>query len=811
MDRLASNVQHAVRHIRRHPGRHAAIVVTLAIAIGATTAVYSLFNAVVLRPLPFEHARRLVWIRSVHPEHAEGPFSLPEFLDYRQQAESLDALVAYTTWGATLTARGYAERLEGMRLSADAFTVLGVRPYRGRLLEPSDDQPGAPRVAVLGHDVWRRRFGADDAIVGQTLTLNGDIHVVVGVLPRLFPLPDRDIDIVVPLAPDADPLRGKRQSSVLRFIGRLKPGIEPSAAAHELAGIAARLRQRFPVEYASKIGVRVTPLQEELVGSTRNALTLILAAIVLVLGIACANVANLLLVGSVERRREIAVRIALGAGRATIIGQLLTESALSALGGGLCGMLVSFAALRGVARLALPGVAGVSEPSLGGRVLAFTFFVTLAVALLCGISPAVQAVRLGSGENLLATRASSSSARQKRLRRRLIVAQLAFTVVLLVGSALVTDSLIRLQRVEPGFSPKNVFVARVSLPPSGYARPEQLARFYDRLEERLLRLPGVKGAGIISVAPLSGRRVTTEFTVDGHPPLAPGEMLEAQFRLISPGYLDAVGTRVLLGRHVRETDRGDAPSVALVSQALADRFLGAAPVGQRLLLSDTDAGPRPVEVVGVVQNVKHSALDAAPSYDVYLPWAQARVDYVPFLRNFQFWAVRSAGDPLMLREPFRKELDGIDPSAAAAQGRSLQQYLDSSLAPRRLGTALMGAFALAALGLALVGLYAVMAYEVSQQTREIGIRVALGALPADVYRLVRNRVLSMIVPGVFLGLVASLLGGRAIGSILFGVRPYEPTVLFGVSVAVVAVGLGAAYGPSRRAATVDPVVALRVD
>jgi putative ABC transport system permease protein len=810
MDVFAGVLRRSLRRARARPGASVVIVLILGLAIGASTAIFSVLSAVVLRPLPGAHARRLVWIAAVRPDGTDGLFSLPELLDYREQVRSLDRLVAYASWNANLTGRGHAERLQGLRLSADAFEAMGVPPARGRLLVPADDLAGAPRVVVLGHGLWQRRFGGSEGIMGQALRLNGEAYQVVGVLPATFLLPQGEIDVVVPLAAQQDPSRAVRGSaSFLRFVGRLAPGTEAEAADRELDGIAGQLRDRFPVEYARKRGVRLGPLQDELVGDSRQILFLTFAAVLLVLCVACANVVNLLLARVVERRREIAVRVALGAGWRDVLRELLVEGTVYALAGGVLGALVAASGVRALVRAAPAGIARLPEAAVDGGMLAFALVLTLGVALVAGMAPARQAFRLGGAENLLATRGPLGSTGQQQLRRHLVVAQIAVAMVLLMGSALVTSSLARLQRVDPGFSTREVFVARVSLPRATYRRPADLMLFYDRFLDRVARLPGVQAAGTVSIAPLSGSAATTQFTIEGRPPLAPGEAPDVQFRLVSPGYFEAVGIPLLRGRSLLEADRENAPPVALVNESLARRFLGPEPVGLRLLLADNSKGPRPVEVVGVVGNVKQRALDAAPTNDVYLPWGQAHPEHVAFLTNYQFWALRTAGNPLALSEPFRRELAAVDPEAAASQPRTLQQYVDATLEARRFSVLLMGAFALTALVLAIVGLYAVMAYAVSQQTREIGVRIAVGARGRDIQRLVLGQAMDLAGRGVALGAALSLLGRKAMESLLFATSASDPRFLVGVAAAVVAVALAASYLPAARASRVDPIVTLR--
>lgn len=731
------DLRYALRQCRKQPGFASAVVCTLALTIGANTTMFSMVNAVLLRALPFGDPERLVWIASVRPDNPSAPFSLPEFMDYRDQTRTLAGIAAYANWSASMAGEGVTERLQGARMSANSFDVLGVSPAAGRLLQEADDRPDAPHVAVVSYRLWQRQFGGAKDAVGRNVRINGESFVIVGVLPAPFPLPLRDVDVVAPLVPDRDPARHLRNSTnFLRVFGRLGPGVTSDQAQQELTSICRSLRSQFPLEYARKDGVRTTSLRDALVGDDRPMMLLLLASVVVVLGTALANLLCLVLVRANERRAEMSIRIAMGASRSHLIRQLVAEAlVLTVVGGGLGCALAAWATST-VVVWAPASIPRVSEVAFDWRALAFAAGLTLAATVLLSVAPIGAALRTRAHDALrLASRGALGDRWNHHVRNVLVVGEISAALVLLLATTLLVQGLLRLQRVHPGFRPDAVFQARVSLSPT-YRSPEDLARFYERLSERLLTSPGIRDVGLISSAPMSGLLATVPFAVAGQPPRTEREAPTANLRVISPGYLAAVTTRLLRGRSFSERDGSGAPAVALVSEALAAKFLARDGFGQQLLIDDNNTGPRPVEVVGVVENVRQAALDGPPTLDVYIPLRQIHPDGVGFLRNNQFWMVKTDTDPAAFRVRFLAELRAVDPDAAISSTGTMCQYLEAWLAPRRFSLTLFVAFSLTAVLLAVSGLYGLVSYTVSQRRREIGLRMAIGATERDVHRLI---------------------------------------------------------------------------
>ncbi len=809
MDAFWLDLRVALRQCRRRPGFVLTVVSTLALTIGATIAVFAAVNAVLLRALPFAAPRRLVWITSVRPDLAAAPFSLPEYMDYRQQARSLTGIAAYANWSASMEAKGVMERFQGARMSANVFDVLGVVPTTGRLLRDSDDRADAAPVAVVSYRLWQRLFGGAPEAIGRSVRINGESYVLAGVLPRQFPLPLRDVDVVVPLVPDRDPYRHARSSTnFLRFIGRLKPGVSSEEAQAELTSICLSLRRQFPVEYARKDAVHAASLQDALVGDHRRPMFLLFASVVIVLGAALANLLCLLLVRTGERSAELSVRVALGASRSHLIRQLSLEALLlTSVGGGLGCVLAAWAGKAALA-LAPASLPRTDEVSVDGPFLLFALGLTAAAAILFAIVPMGAVFRARAGAPFpMASRGAVGDRRDRGLRNTLVVAEISAALVLLIATVLLVQSLLRLQRVPLGFRTEGVFQARITLPPA-YRSPEDLARFSEQFASRLSSLPGAREVGLISVAPLSGLLYAVPFSVAGQPPPTERDMSSANLRAITPGYLAAAGTRLVRGRSFSETDKADTPAVALVSEALARRFLAGEPVGQRLLIDDNTTGPRPVEIVGVVENVAQTALDGPPSLDVYIPLPQIHPEGVSFHRNNQFWMIRTRTDPGGFRVPFLRELRAADPDAAISSTGTMGQYLDAWLAPRRFSLGLFVAFSATVVLLALSGLYGLISYTVSQRRREIAVRMAVGATPRDVQRLILRQAARLTIAGAALGLGIA----AAARPLLAGMVEVESAgfpVWVATTGALVAVVTLAGWLPARRAARVEPSAALR--
>jgi len=811
MDALFRDLGHALRQCRREPGFASAVVCTLALAIGANTAMFSVVHAVVMRALPFADPERLVWIESVRPDNPRAPFSLPEFMDYQDRTRTLRGIAAFANWSASLAGEGVTERLQGARLSAGAFDVLGVRPAAGRLLQQADDRPDASRVVVVSYRLWQRQLGGAPDAIGRVVRINGESFVIVGVLPAQFPLPLRDIDVVTPLVPESDPARHLRSSvNFLRVFGRLADGVTSAQAQQELTSICRALRQQFPVEYARKDAVRAIPLRDAIVGDDRPTLLLLLGSVAVVLATALANLVCLVLVRASERGAGVSIRIAMGASAPQLIRPLVVEAAvLAVLGGGL-GCLVAAGAVSTIVVWAPSSMARLGEVAFDGRTLAFAVGLTLAATLLLSAGPVGAALRLrGRAALRVSSRGSVGDRWNHQVRNALVVGEISAALVLLLATTLLVQALLRLQRVDPGFRPDHVFQARVSLPPA-YRSPRDLARFQESLSQRLLALPGVREAGLISVAPMSGLLAAVPFTVVGQPPRTERERTAANLRVITPGYLAAVGTRLVRGRSFSERDESGAPAVALVSQALAQGFLHPDRLGQQLLIDDNNTGPRPVEVVGVVENVRQAALDGPPTLDIYLPLRQVHPDGIGFLRQNQFWMVQTQTDPAAFRPQFLAELRALDPDAAVSSTGPMRQYLEAWLAPRRLSLALFVAFSATAVLLAVSGLYGLVSYTVSHRRREIGLRMAIGASERDVQRLVLGQAARLGVVGASIGLGAAL-AARPLVSRMAHEAALDPVTAAATTAVLLAVATAAGWLPARRAARTDPTLALRAD
>jgi predicted permease len=812
----------ALRHHRRQPAFALTVICTLAFTVGATSAVFSIVNTVLVRELPFAAPDRLVYVASVRSDNPAAPFTLPEFMDYRSRTRTLAGLAAYANWSASLAGDGITERFTGLRMSANVFDVLGARPAAGRVLNDGDDRPDAPRVVMLSYRLWQQRYGGAADVVGRSVRINSEPFTIVGILPAQFPLPLRDIDVVTPLVPEGDPLRHLRNSvNFLRFIGRLTPGVDTLQAQAELTAICGSLRQQFPVEYARKGGVSVTKLHDAIVGGFRQPMFLLLGAVMVVLAAALANLASLSLVRAHGRTSELSMRIALGASRWHLVRQLTVEALMLAAIGAALGWALAVQAIAAAALWAPPSVPRLGEASVDRTVLAFVTALTVVVTAL--LAAASLGARWAAQGNTLkpASHGAVSDRWSHRVRNIMVIAEISAALVLLLATIVLTKNLFDLQDLDTGFDPDGVFQARVSIPPT-YRSPDDLARFYDRLTEQLAATPGARKIGVISVAPLSGLLATVPFTAGDQSPADP-DRPSANLRVISPGYLQAVGTRMRHGRSFTETDRSNSPRVALVSAALADRFFSSGAIGRRLLINDNNEGPRPVEIVGVVENVSHTALDQPPGLDIYIPLRQIHPDNVSMLRNNQFWVISTRGprgadpagstaqagtDPEALRAPFLAHLRAIDPDAAVSSTGTMRQYLDLWLRPRRFNLGLFGAFALTAVLLAISGLYGLVSYAVSQRTREIGLRMAIGASQRDVQRMILGQAARLGIGGAVMGLGLALIVRSVTTSMIEGVW-IDLRLVAATAALLIAVVLMAAWLPARRASRIDPTRVLR--
>ena len=799
----------AIRQFRRQPGFALAVIATLALATGASIAVFSVVNAVLFRALPFQDPEQLVWITSSRPDNPAAPFSLPEFMDYRARTRTLSGLAAYIYWRANFTGTGKNEGFQGARISANAFKLLGTRPVVGRLLRDSDDLPNAPRVVVLSYQLWQRRFSGAVRVVGSSIRLNGDSFVVVGVVPPHFPLPLRDVEVFTPLVPDLDRYRYVRSSTnFLRFIGRLSPRVSRTEAQAELITICDSLRQQFPIEYARKRAVRTIDLHEALIGDYRQSMLLLFAAVLVVLGTALANLSSLVLVRANARRAELTIRVALGASRLQLIRQLLIESLLLALTGTVCGWAFARWFISVAMRWVPTSIPRLTEVGIDGKVLGFAGLMVLASTVLLTVAAFSAVMKAQAGDVLRSSRGTVGDRWSSRVRQALVTSEISAALILVLAAMVLLKNILYLEHLHPGFDAGMVFQVRLSLPPA-YRSPNDVARFYDRLSERLQIVPGVEKVGVTSIAPLSGLVSTVPFKVEGDAQLE-RDLPNVNLRAISPGYLAAVGSRLLNGRSFSEMDRPDTVQVALVSSALSRRYLNNAPLGRRLLIRDNSKGPRPVEVVGVVEDVRQSALDTPPDLDVYIPLRQVHPEHAGELQHDQFWMIRTATPPAAFLSSFVSSLGAVDTDTVISSAGTMRDYVEAALGPRRFNLGLFGAFSLSGVLLALLGVYALISHAVVQRHQEIGVRMAVGATDGDIQRMILRQATLLGLAGLVLGCCAASIAhpllSRFAPEASLTIPPAMLCATFLLGLVILA-----AWVPARRAVRISPTVALRGD
>jgi putative ABC transport system permease protein len=801
MRTLLQDVRYAARVLVRQPGFAAVAVLTLALGVGANTAIFSVVNAVLLRPLPFAEPDQLVRVYEKRPKlgRTRNVVSAPDFIDWRGQSQTFDSMAAYNGWGASLTGDGEPQRITGALASADLFRVLRAEPMLGRAFAAEEDRPGAPRVVVISHGLWRRRFGADPSAVGKAVTLGGEPYTVVGVMPPAFQFPDPETEVWAPLALDPQD-QSSRGSHYLSVVARLKTGVTREQAQAEMDAIAGRLEQQYQVNTGH--GVNVFALHDEVVGGVRKSLFVLLGAVGFVLLIACANVANLLLARGAARQAEIAVRTALGASRWRVVRQLLTESLLLFVWGGALGLLLAVWGVDLFVALSPPGTPRVHEIRADAWVFGFTFLVSLATGVVFGLLPALQASKPDLHAALKeGGRDRLGGGSRTRLRGLLVVAEVASAVVLLVGAGLLLKSFVRLRQVSPGFDTANVLTMQLSLPPSRYRDGASQAAFFRQLLQRVEALPGVRAAGAVAGLPLTGNMASRYFEIEGRPPRPAGEGLNANFNLASPGYFRALGVPLVSGRQFDERDASGAPEVVVVNETMARRFWpDEDPLGKRLRIANNPWRT----VVGVVADVKNDGLSAEPKPEMFYPLLQSPLPFMTLV-------VRTDTDPKTLAAAVGREVRAVDADEPVYDVKTMDERLAESVSPQRLTTLLVGVFAALAMTLAGVGIYGVISYSVAQRTREMGVRMALGAQKGDVLKLVLRQGLLLALAGVLIGLAGAFALTRVMSGLLYGVSVTDPATFAGVAVMLTAVALVACLVPALRAARVDPMVALRYE
>lgn len=813
MEGLIRDIRYSVRSLRKRPAFSLLVVFVLALAIAATSSIFSIVNAVILKPLAFREPEQLVWVWAQRKTVSRAFFSIPNFIDTRQQNQTLAEVAPFAIWPANLTGQGEAERLQGVRMSANAMQLLGVDAAVGRALVPDDDKPNNSRVVMLSHGLWQRRFGGTSEVLGKGLTLNGDSYTIVGVLPARFVIPNAETEIVVPLRLDQDSRRTERGSNFLRLVARLKPGVTPAQAEADLAAITDRLRELYPDDNGNIAAPRVLRLHDEVVGGYREGLWLILAAVFVVLLIACANLASFQLARAAMRHKEMAIRTALGARRKVLMRQLLTESMLLALVGGGIGLLLSFWAKDLLLVLSPADFPRASAVNIDGRVLLFSLLVTLFAGFALGLAPAIQHSRSDLNSELKDGGRDAVGETRNRVRSLFIVSEIALSLVLLVAAGLLLKSFGQLRGVNPGFDANHVLAVRLSLPAARYANAATVKTFYDKIAPRVARLPGVEGVSAASALPLSGLIARTTFNIAGRAAVSSSEQPFAQHRWVGPGFFETMKIPIVRGRDLTDSDNDHAPGAIIIDQALQRQyFAGADPLGAHVLINMGDGNPpKDYEVVGIVEDVKHMGLTDEPQPTLYGPIPQAPKSAVPFMANNLSLVVRTRIEPDVLAATVRRELRDVDVDVATAGVRPMHQLLAASVAARKFNLGLVAIFAVAALLLAAAGLYAVIAFLVSQRTREIGIRLALGATPRHIMGLMMGQGMKLTLIGVTIGLAGAVLVTRLMRSLLFGVAPTDLLTFAISAVVLLVVALLACVIPARRATKVDPLVALRYE
>ena len=799
---LWQDLRYAVRSLARSPGFAVAAIATLAIGIGGTTAIFSVVNGVLLRPLPFARSERLVGVWGHHVTIGRETASLPDFLDWRRESRAVEDMAAFANTRFNLAGDGEPEVVRGAAATANLLPLLGLAPSAGRAFTADEERAGAARVVLLGDGFWRRRFGARPDVLGRTLQLSGVPHTVVGIAPPALRL-QQEVDVWTPLVTDT--VLGRR-NDFLTVVGRLRAGATLAQAQEELTTVARRLAVEYPASNAGW-GVELVALQEQMVGAVRPALLVFMGAVALVLLIACANVANLMLARVTAREREVTIRAALGASRGRLARQLLTESAVVALAGGALGLLLAVWGVQGLRTLQPGTIPRAEEVGIDPAALLFALGVSLLTGLLFGLLPALRVVRRDPRAGLQASsRGSTGGTGVRSTRGALVLAEVALAFMLLIGAALLIRSFSRLQEVDPGFAGQGILTARLSFPRNAYAEPEQRVAFAERLMERLRATPGVRAAALVSDPPLGGSAPYWAFSVEGVEPPAAEVVQDAVVFSAGPGYFETVGIPLADGRLPAASDRADAPPVAVVSRSLARRYWpDRSPLGARITFGDpADTASTWMTIVGVVGDVRQASLAEAPYPQVYLPYAQLPVRSIVI-------TARGPSDPLTLLPALKARVAELDPGLPLSQVATMDQVVTATLARPRVNAVLLGGFALVALALAAVGIYGVIAYGVVQRTRELGIRMALGAGSEQLLRLVVRQGMAPVLAGVALGAVGALAGGRALESLLFGVGAADPLTFAAVTAFLLLVAFAASYLPARRAARSDPMVALRND
>jgi putative ABC transport system permease protein len=812
MGALTQDLRYALRTFTNTPGSTAIAIAVLSLGIGANAAIFSVTSAILLRPLPYKDTGHLafVWENKLSKGMRQQPLSPADYKDLQNQNGVFDETGVFRSQSSVLTGGEAPERVEITEASPGVFQMLGMKPALGRSFTSDEDQPEHNRVAVLSDGFWERRFAREPNVLGKTVELDGSPYTIVGVAPPAFRLPQDRAELWIPYTPaPADFLPANRAVRFLHVIGHLKPGISLDRAQTELRIIAGRLAEQYPDTNAG-YSIDLVPLREQLVGDIRPTLWMLMSAVAAVLLIACVNAAHLLMARAGAREKEIAVRTALGANRGRLIQQLLTESVLQALVAGACGLLLAYWGTWILARFAPGRLPQAEEISLDWRVLIFTLGVSIVTGLVFGMLPALSTTR--SNLNLVLRsggRGGAGNRARSRVRDILLICEVASSAALLLGAGLLVHSLIRLQEVNPGFRSDHVLTMQLSLSPARYPGAK-VGLFYQQLLNRVTGLPGIQSAGICRFLPLSGNDASANFQIEGQPRLSTVDQPRAKFRTASSGYFEALGIPLIRGRFFDNRDSQNTPKVVIINEAAAKRYWpGENPVGKRIL-SGFDENQWST-IIGVVGNVKHTGLDAAINPETYYHYLQLPPDAMNFAESTMALVARTTADPAAVTSSIRQELRSIDPAQPVYSVQTMQDVLETSISQPRFRTFLVSVFAGLALTLAALGLYGVVSYSVTQRTAELGIRVALGAEPGSILKLVVFRSAGLAAIGLLLGIAVTLAASQALSGFLFGVTAADPITLGTVSLVILLVALTASWVPALRASRVDPATALRAE
>jgi len=807
---LRQDLRQALRQMRVRPGFTALVVLTLALGIGANAAIFSVLDAVLLRPLPYDHPEKLVkvWTRftGIGQPNDQNWVSGPEFHDFLTLNHSFSELAVIDSGAFNLGVKGSPQRVVGAAVSPNLFQMLGAQPLIGRNFLAEEAQPGREQEVILSYGLWQRAFAANPNVVGTTLHVDGVPMTVVGVMPAGFAYPD-DSEIWGPRAFTPEDLsEGSRGNHGLEVLGRIRPGLSVPQVQSDMDRVGkTMIEQHLSYPYRRfGFGIILHPLLEETVGDVKASLWVLMAAVGLVLLIACANVANLLLVRASERQQEMGIRMALGASRWRLARQLLTESVLLALVGGLAGLALTPLALRGLIAIAAPALPRTVNTTVDGRALIVMLAVALSTGIFFGLAPALQSGRVRNWAALKSNR-STEGRQSKRLRQALVMGETALSLILLAGAGLLMRSFENILKVDPGFRPENVLTMRIALPDAEFSKPEQIRGFYSELLGRIQKLPGVRSAGAVSLIPLGGQNSSGTLTIDSQSVPKEDRDPETDQRSVTQGYFEAMGISLVRGRFFEDRDADTAPPVAIVDESLAQIYWpNQDPIGRRVHRGGDGSTAPWATVIGVVRHVRNRTLEMRSRVEVYWPENQR-----PF--SAMTLAILTQGNPMSMAPTIQREVTGIDPELPVYRVRSMSEVMGESVARRRLALILLSVFAGLALLLASVGIYGVMSYVVTQRQQEIGLRMALGAGRGAVLRLMIRQGMGTIVAGLGIGLMLALLLTRLIGGMLFAVRPADPLALGGAAVLLMAVALFAVIIPARRASLMNPVEALRYE